>query len=85
MIIEAKRYLTQVQNRLDATRRLITWIQKALEKPKERKATHPSFIAKAAARVGDKKSMEKSSGLVAWLRRIVSDILFRLLGLGSRR
>ena len=54
LIIEAKRYRTQEQNRFDATQRLITWIQKALEKPKERKATRPSVTAKAA-RVGDKK------------------------------
>lgn len=54
LIIEAKRYRTQEQNRFDATQRLITWIQKALERPKERKATRPSVTAKAA-RVGDKK------------------------------
>lgn len=54
LIIEAKRYRTQEQNRFDGTQRLITWIQKALEKPKERKATRPSVTAKAA-RVGDKK------------------------------
>lgn len=54
LIIEAKRYRTQDQNRFDATQRLITWIQKALEKPKERKATRPSVTAKAA-RVGEKK------------------------------
>ncbi len=54
LIIEAKKYRTQEQNRLDAIRRLIAWIQKALEKPKERKATRPSVTAKAA-RVGDKK------------------------------
>ena len=54
LIIEAKRYRTQEQNRFDATQRLITWIQKALEKPKVRKATRPSLTSKAA-RVGDKK------------------------------
>lgn len=54
LIIEAKKYRTQDQNRFDATQRLITWIQKALEKPKERKATRPSLTARAA-RVGDKK------------------------------
>jgi ribosome-associated protein len=54
LIIEAKKYRTQEQNRTDATRRLITWIQKALEKPKQRKATRPSVTAKAA-RVSDKK------------------------------
>ena len=54
LIIEAKKYRTQEQNRTDATRRLITWIQKALEKPKQRKATRPSVTAKAA-RVSEKK------------------------------
>ena len=54
LIIEAKKYRTQEQNRFDATQRLITWIQKALKKPKQRKATRPSVTAKAA-RVSDKK------------------------------
>lgn len=54
LIIEAKRYRTQEQNRFDATQRLIAWIQKALEKPKIRRATRPSLTSKAA-RVGDKK------------------------------
>ncbi len=54
LIIEAKKYRTQEQNRLDATQRLIAWIQKALEKPKVRRATRPSLSAKAA-RVEDKK------------------------------
>jgi ribosome-associated protein len=54
LIIEAKRYRTQEQNRFDALQRLTVLIQKALEKPKVRKATHPSVTAKAA-RVGDKK------------------------------
>ncbi len=54
LIIEAKRYRTQEQNRFDAVQRLITLIQKALEEPKIRRATRPSLTAKAA-RVGDKK------------------------------
>lgn len=54
LIIEARRYRTQEQNRLDATQRLVTLIQKADEKPKVRRATRPSVTAKAA-RVGDKK------------------------------
>ncbi|HEX7555496.1 MAG TPA: alternative ribosome rescue aminoacyl-tRNA hydrolase ArfB [Leptolinea sp.] len=65
LMIEAKRYRTQEQNRVDAIRRLITWIQKALEKPKERKATRPSVSAKAA-RVDDKKK----HGEVKRMRRI---------------
>lgn len=54
LIIEAKKYRTQEQNRYDATRRLIAWVQKALENPKVRRATRPSLTAKAV-RVGDKK------------------------------
>lgn len=54
LIIEAKRYRTQEQNRLDALQRLILLVQRALEKPKIRKATRPSLTAKAA-RVGNKK------------------------------
>jgi ribosome-associated protein len=54
LIIEARRYRTQEQNRADATRRLIDWINNALEKPKIRKATKPTITAKAA-RVSDKK------------------------------
>lgn len=54
LIIEAKRYRTQEQNRFDAIQRVITLIQKALEKPKVRRATRPSLTAKAT-RVGDKK------------------------------
>jgi ribosome-associated protein len=54
LIIEARRYRTQDQNRFDATQRLIALIQKALEKPKLRKATRPSMTSKAA-RVGEKK------------------------------
>ncbi len=54
LVIEAKRYRTQEQNRVDAVKRLIIWIQKALEKPKERRATRPSASARAA-RVGEKR------------------------------
>ena len=61
LIIEAKKYRTQEQNRYDATQRLITWIQKAMEKPKVRKATRPSLTAKAA-RVGDKKKRGEKIG-----------------------
>ena len=54
LVIEAKRYRTQDQNRADALRRLVTWIQKALNPPKKRKATRPSVSAKAR-RLGEKK------------------------------
>ena len=54
LIIEARRYRTQEQNRFDAVQRLVTLIQKALVKPKIRRATRPTVTAKAA-RVGEKK------------------------------
>jgi ribosome-associated protein len=54
LIIEAKRYRTQEQNRLDAVQRLVSLIQKALEKPKLRKKTRPS-VTSSAARVDEKK------------------------------
>ena len=54
LVIEAKRYRSQEQNRLDAINRLIGLIQQALEKPEIRKKTRPSFSARAA-RVDEKK------------------------------
>jgi ribosome-associated protein len=54
LVIEAKRYRTQDRNRADAVSRLITLIQKALDKPRVRKPTRPSLAAKAA-RLGHKK------------------------------
>lgn len=54
LIIEAKRYRSQEQNRLDAVQRLVTLIQKAAEPPKKRKPTRPSVTARAA-RLGAKR------------------------------
>lgn len=54
LIIQARRYRTQEQNRFDATQRLANLIQKALVKPKIRRLTHPGVTAKAA-RLGEKK------------------------------
>jgi ribosome-associated protein len=54
LVIEAKRFRTQEQNRLDAIQRLTVLIQKALVVPKVRRATRPSLTARAA-RVVDKK------------------------------
>jgi ribosome-associated protein len=54
LIIEAKRYRTQEQNKEDAIQRLVGLVQKALEKPKPRKKTRPS-AASRAARVDEKK------------------------------
>ncbi len=46
LIIEAKRYRTQEQNRLDAIQRLVGLIQRALELPKPRRATRPNLAAR---------------------------------------
>ena len=54
LIIEAKRYRTQEQNRQDAINRLITLIQKASEKPKQRIKTKPT-ITSSMVRVDEKK------------------------------
>jgi len=54
ILIEAKRYRTQEQNRIDAVKRLVVLLQKAFEPPKERKPTHPGRTARAA-RVSDKR------------------------------
>ncbi len=62
LIIEAKRYRTQEQNRLDATQRLVTLIREALVPPKARKATRPSLTSKAA-RVGSKKKRGETKRL----------------------
>ncbi len=47
LVIEARRFRTQEQNRLDAMDRLAELIRKALEKPRPRRATKPSRAAKA--------------------------------------
>jgi len=54
LVIEAKRFRTQEQNRLDALQRLINLVQKAAVKPRLRRATRPTLTAKAA-RVDSKK------------------------------
>jgi ribosome-associated protein len=47
LIIEAKRFRTQEQNREDAVARLVALIYQATEKPKPRKKTRPSAAANA--------------------------------------
>lgn len=54
LVLEAKRYRTQEQNRADAILRLTALIQKAVVEPKTRRATRPSLSAKAE-RVNAKK------------------------------
>ena len=54
LVVEAKRYRTQEQNRSDAEQRLVTLIQKALVRPKRRRSTRPS-AASQARRIESKK------------------------------
>jgi len=64
LVIDARRYRSQEHNRLDALKRLVALIQKALEVPKPRKKTRPSVTARAA-RLAEKKRR----GLTKRLRR----------------
>lgn len=54
LMIEAKRFRTQEQNREDAIARLVALIFQATEKPKPRKKTRPS-AASQAERIEEKK------------------------------
>lgn len=54
LILEARRFRTQEQNREDAINRLVALIRQAAEKPKPRKKTRPS-AASQAKRVEQKK------------------------------
>jgi ribosome-associated protein len=65
LVIEAKRFRTQEKNRQDALARLITLVQKALEKPKPRHRTRPT-LASQKRRVEKKKRR----GEIKRMRRI---------------
>ena len=54
LVIEAKRYRTQEQNRVDAEQRLKVLLQKAAIRPRIRHATRPSLAARVK-RVESKK------------------------------
>jgi len=45
LIIVAKRYRVQDMNRVDAEKRLVSLIRKALVLPKKRRATHPTLAS----------------------------------------
>ena len=47
LLIEAKRFRTQEQNREDALQRFVELVQKALVPPKPRKRTKPTALSKA--------------------------------------
>lgn len=68
LMIHARQYRTQEQNRYDAQERLVEIVRLATEKPKPRKATRPSVTARAA-RLGSKKK----HGEIKRLRRYNPD------------
>lgn len=67
VVIEAKRYRTQEQNRLDAEQRLVDLIQKALVPPKKRRPTRPG-----AAAITRRIQSKKRHGEIKRLRRTPS-------------
>lgn len=68
LLIEAKRYRTQEQNRFDALQRLVTLVQQALERPKTRRKTRPTLASKqkrlqAKRQRSEKKRLRSRSSL----------------------
>ena len=59
LIIEAKRFRTQEQNRTDAIQRLVTLVQKALERPKIRRKTRPTLVSKQKRLEAKRQRSEK--------------------------
>ncbi len=66
LIIEAKRYRTQEQNREDAVARLVALIYRATEKPKPRRKARPSAAAKA-----ERLDEKRRRGQIKQMRRNV--------------
>jgi ribosome-associated protein len=65
LVIEAKRFRTQEQNREDAVQRLVELVRKSLVKPKARKKTRPTQVSqeerlKEKKRRGEVKKMRQS-------------------------
>jgi len=58
LIIEAKQFRTQEQNKEAAIQRLVDWVKKAAYKPKPRKKTKPTKAAKQARLEAKKKRGE---------------------------
>ncbi len=58
LVIEAKRFRTQEQNREDAIQRFVDLVRKSLVKPKARKKTKPTQAAKEERLKGKKRRGE---------------------------
>jgi ribosome-associated protein len=68
LIIEARRYRTQEQNRQDAIDRLVALIRKATEKPRPRKKTRPS-----AESIQKRLDEKRRRGEIKSLRRKIDE------------
>jgi ribosome-associated protein len=64
LVIEAKRYRMQDQNRVDAQARLVALIQKAAIQPKDRRPTRPGASARAK-----RVDLKKRRGTIKKLRQ----------------
>ena len=64
LLIEARRYRTQEQNREDATQRFVELVRKALLPPRPRKKTKPTVASKAK-----RLEQKKRKGEVKRMRR----------------
>jgi ribosome-associated protein len=64
LVIEAKRYRTREQNRLDAEQRLANLIRKAMSRPRKRYLTRPG-----AAAVAKRLEAKKRNAAIKRLRR----------------
>lgn len=67
LIIEARRFRTQEQNRQDALERLVELIRRAARRPKTRRKTAPSRAARERRLAAKRRRSEKKQ-----LRRLVS-------------
>jgi ribosome-associated protein len=65
LIIEARRFRTQEQNRLDARDRLVALIRKAVEIPKARQQTKPSVASKQR-----RLEQKRQRGAIKKMRRL---------------
>ncbi len=62
LVIEARQYRTQEQNRAEALLRLVDLLRQAAQKPKPRKITRPSVAAKAR-RLDEKRQHSETKRL----------------------
>jgi ribosome-associated protein len=68
LVIEAKRYRLQDQNRADAEQRLSTLIRKAVPEPKRRQPTHPTRASQSR-----RVAVKKLKGKIKILRKFIDE------------